>query len=249
MKKAHRSLILSIFALVLAISVTAASTFAWFSMNTTVTAKGMSIKAKSDTKFLQIVTSTGEFSTTEAQIEATASSTTTGIYPVVPAASVEDDGSNMTAYAGATTPVWAYTFSDDPDNHAKATSQKWNKVADGDLNKYTLLTEYKVRLRPSADVDAATNLKVKGVTVTVKGTDNADDKLADAVTVLVIGANAGVVVKNGGTSDTAISNEVTTVAQTIKVYAYFDGTNAACKTANTGLTPDEYDITVTLGVD
>ena len=49
-----KKLIPALCMLLIAAAMLGTSTYAWFSMNTTVTATGMQVKAKSDAKFLQI---------------------------------------------------------------------------------------------------------------------------------------------------------------------------------------------------
>ncbi|NLE04905.1 MAG: hypothetical protein GX638_08900, partial [Crenarchaeota archaeon] len=68
--------------LLLSTAASITGTVAWFSMNTTVTATGMQVTAQSNNLFLQIINSTGEFSDTESQNSAIATTASKDVFPV-----------------------------------------------------------------------------------------------------------------------------------------------------------------------
>ena len=69
--KATRKLIPAIAMLLISAVMMSTATFAWFSTNTSVTAGGMAIQAKSETIFLQIVNGNGTFDDDADQVNAT----------------------------------------------------------------------------------------------------------------------------------------------------------------------------------
>lgn len=234
----------------------ATSTFAWFSMNTTVTATGMQVTAKSDTKFLQIVNSTGSFSASEAQISATATNDKKEVRPTTAVKTIADDA--LTALDNATTASaikWAEAFSDDPavstatstytDVTAKAT-------ATDSTNVYTLINDFKVRLNPNTGGKTATNLAVSGVTITAT---NSKDYLKSAVKVLFVCDDNWAIWDSTGEKATKETGSIlaATVKDTpeteIKVYIFFDGEVTATTTNNaTTVGTDGYNVEFTLSV-
>lgn len=231
------------------------STYAWFSMNTTVSANGMQVKAKAESKFLQIVNETTEFSDSAAQTEAEAVNKTKDIRPTAAVKGVTDDA--LTALddtIAATAIKWAEAFSADPSSSTKTGKYKevtTQATATNDTNVYTLINTFKVRMNPKTGISEATNLAVTGVTVTVTATGK--EQLKDAVSVLFVCGDNFVLWKNG-TFTTKVANNVLaatvgTDATQISVYIFFDGENAATTTNNgVAVGTDGYNVQFTLGV-
>lgn len=231
------------------------STYAWFSMNTTVKAKGMEVKAKADSKFLQIVNANTEFSDAAAQIEAEAVNKTKEIRPTAAVKEVTDDA--LTALDNtidASAIKWAEAFSADPDSSTK--TGKYNEVtkqatATDGTNVYTLINTFKVRMNPKTGIPTATDLQVTGVTVTATATEK--EQLKPAVSVLFVCGENFVLWKNG-TFTTKVANNVlaatvNTEATQISVYIFFDGENGATTTNNgVAVGTDGYSVEFTLGI-
>lgn len=231
------------------------STYAWFSMNTTVKAKGMEVKAKADSKFLQIVNENTEFSDAAAQIEAEAVNKTKNIRPTAAVKEVTDDA--LTALDNtidASAIKWAEAFSEDPNSSTK--TGKYNEVttqatATSETNVYTLINTFKVRMNPKTGIPTATDLQVTGVTVTATATEK--EQLKPAVSVLFVCGENFVLWKNG-TFTTKVANNVLaatvgTDATEISVYIFFDGENVATTTNNgVAVGTDGYSVEFTLGI-
>lgn len=236
------------------------STFAWFSMNTTVTAKGMQVTAKSDSKFLQIInTAAGSaFADDTAQIEATAANASKQVRPTV-AMKEGTPGTNLVALTqtdSATAIKWGEAFSNDP-----ASSTKNGDIlnvtplatATDNSNIYTLINDFKVRLNPKTGATSATNLTVGSVTVTSTN-ETANDVMKDAVRVLIVCGENWTIWKNGSKvlakgDSNIIASTVITTATDIKVYIYFDGEDTLTTTNNaTTLGTDGYKVEFTLTI-
>ena len=253
--KKMRKLIPAFCMLLLSAVMLSTSTFAWFSMNTTVTATGMKITAKADSKFLQIVPSGTEFSDTIAQTSATAANPTNQVRPTSPAKTVGTD--NLTPLdneTAASAIKWAEAFSADPTSSTK--NGNYNDVTSlatsTEGNIYTLINDFQVRLNPKTGGATATNLTVSSVTITSTASK---DQLKPAVRVLfVCGDNwviwdaDGRVNSKDGTSS-VLAETVTTSATDIKVYIYFDGEDEATTTNNaTAIGSDGYNVVFNLTV-
>ena len=234
------------------------STFAWFSMNTTVTAKGMQVTAKSDSKFLQIIT-TGEFSDSTDQIEATAANASKQVRPTVAMKAGTPDTTlvALTKTDSASVIKWGEAFSRDPASSTKNGDIKdvtTLATAADTTNIYTLINDYKVRLNPKTGATTAENLTVGSVTVTSTKTDTANDVMKDAVRVLIVCGENWTIWKNGSKvlakgDSNIIASEVTTTATDIKVYVYFDGEDTLTTTNNAAkLGTDGYNVEFTLTI-
>ena len=231
------------------------STYAWFSMNTTVKAKGMEVKAKADSKFLQIVNEDTEFSDAAAQIEAEAVNKTKDIRPTAAVKGVTDDALTALDNTIAASAIkWAEAFSADPNSSTK--TGKYNEVTkqataiDG-TNVYTLINTFKVRMNPKTGISTATDLQVTGVTVTATATEK--EQLKPAVSVLFVCGENFVLWKSGAFTTKVANNvlaaTVGTDATEISVYIFFDGENGATTTNNgVAVGTDGYSVEFTLGI-
>ena len=229
------------------------TTFAWFSMNTTVTASGMKVEAKSDAKFLQIK-NTGAWNDTDAFTSVTLEAAKKSIYPTMPVKAIAEDNKSITPFDG-TTLVWVSTYSTDPSDATAGvgTSNNYTKVTDTVEDNYALKVDFTVRLKPNSGAAEAANLKVTNVKFTATTQNDADitDGLSSCLRVLFVCGENKVVWKDGayvvGKADSILANKVTTTDLTVTAYVYYDGSDSNCVT-NKALTPDEYSLEFTLGV-
>lgn len=212
------------------------STYAWFSMNTTVTATGMKVTAKSDNVFLQI----SENATfTDPATTVTFTETATELKPTTP--TIDAEKKNITK--------WQYAYSTDPsDAEAGAVLQD---VATGDVAKYVYAKTLKVKIAEGSTA-TATNLVVSEVSMTGATSGR---KLNQALRVAVKGADGievysyttGAWVKDTTKSADKLQASVTTTASDITIYIWFEGTDAECKTVN-AVDLDQLTFTVKLSV-
>ena len=212
------------------------STYAWFSMNTTVTATGMKVTAKSDNVFLQI----SENDTfTDPATTVTFTETATELKPTTP--TIDVDKKNITK--------WQYAYSTDPsDAEVGAVLQD---VATGDVAKYVYAKTLKVKIAEGSTA-TATNLVVSEVSMTGATSGR---KLNQSLRVAVKGIDGievysyttGAWVKDASKSADKLQASVTTTASEITIYIWFEGTDAECKTVN-AVSLDELTFTVKLSV-
>lgn len=257
--KKFKKVVPALCALLVSAVMLGSSTYAWFSMNTKVTATGMTVNAKSDSKFLQIVAGTAGFADDEAQISAEAVNKTKELRPTSAVKAIGTDNLTLTELAQAdkaTDIKWVEAFSNDPASSTKNGEYKEVTTAAqaSDVsNLYTLINDFKVRLNPKAGANSAENLSVTGVTITSTATVAKNDLLA-SVRVLFVCGDEWAIWSNGAkvlaSSDTSVlAATVTTAPTAIKVYIYFDGEDSATTTNNaTKLSTDGYKVEFVLGV-
>ena len=230
------------------------STFAWFSMNTQVSATNMQVTAVTDQIFLQIVkgaNNTTDFENGTVQSEAKADNNTKKYGAV----NVYADATG-TAYTGGNTFSWLTATASDP--------SKFDQTSDFtavSADTYTYKTQYTLRLDPTAgEVDGGK------LDVSVAFASTYSDTIAEAVAVLVVceddnlsmlftQSTAGTFTKKAGdpwlTSTkfpASTLNDIKT--KTVTVYVFFDGSNAKCTTNNaTQATGAPYAVNVTFNVN
>lgn len=214
------------------------STYAWFSMNTQVSVKGMQVTANSTNLFLQI-SSSATYTDPATSVDYN-ETTGTKLKPATPVLAAEN----------ASIEKWQTATSNDP---SKATSGADTTIADivaGSLSEYVYSKELHFRIAPNSTA-TATNLVIAGVTMTGDNSKN----LNKALRVAVAGA-AGVQVWTYAdgtwkvdTSKTAeaILATVTTTDATAKLYIWFEGTDENC-TTNNAANLDTLTFTVTFSV-
>jgi hypothetical protein len=200
------------------------STYAWFSMNTIVTATGMSVTAKSDSTFLLIKSGTAANAAAIQTAKLTSDNAVTASAVLYPTAH-----DNITATAGITAieaadttnttekDIWFYEYSNDPNSStADATTKTYVPVANFD--NYVLVNEFSLAVADGSN--SLSDLQVKDVTITPS--DSGDQ----AVKVLVAGANgceefsatgngSGVTLQTAPVTSSSVS--------TVKIYVYWDG--------------------------
>jgi len=190
-----KKLFISIFTAVFALFALGTSTFAWFSMNDSVSASGMAIKVQSNSIFLQIINEDGAFKDDEAQLSAVAKYAEKTLQPVTiaksytapagenPEAKEAFDGSSM---------VFLNASSIDPaisDKNGSYTvvSEKAYPNNETTGNVFTLINRFQVRLNPTAGVHQALNLQVTELKIEAAEDATEDQKaLLPAVRVLFI---------------------------------------------------------------
>lgn len=197
------------------------STYAWFSMNTTVTASGMQVTAKSDNVFLQI-SKTTEF--TDPATEAKFTEKATALKPTTP------------AYASDKKSIekWQYAYSTNPSD--ANVSASLTDIAQKDVGKYVYSTTLNVKIAAGSTA-TATNLVISGVSMTGATLDR---NLNKALRVAVKGADGiqvysyttGEWAEDTTNSADALLASVTTTASEITIYIWFDGKDPECKTVN-----------------
>lgn len=245
------------------------STYAWFSMNTKVTATGMQVNAKAENKFLQIIAGTDAFSDTTAQTSAEAKNASKEVRPVtavqavvttVGASSITKLTTENATSVMAADIKWAEAFSNDPTSSTKATDYTDVSLAavatEGNTNKYTLVNTFKVRLNAAMGVKTAANLAVQSVTIAATG-DTAKNELLPAVRVLitcgdnwVIYNKDGKVVGNKADSSIIAETVTDTTPSVISVYIFFDGEDPATTTNNASTVgTDGYKVEFVLAID
>lgn len=213
------------------------STYAWFSMNTQVSATGMKVTANSTNLFLQISGST-TFTDPATSVDYN-EQTGTKLKPATPVLAAEN----------ASITKWQTATSNDPSNATSGATPA--DIAPGTLGEYVYSKELYFRIAPNSTAKA-TDLVIAGVTM--EG-GNSSKALNKALRVAVAGA-AGVQVwtyadgtwkKDAGKSAAAILATVTTTEATAKLYIWFDGTDENC-TTNNAANLDTLTFTVTFTV-
>lgn len=193
------------------------STYAWFSMNTTVSATGMQVTANSDSKFLLISKENSEISAirTEGKTTVALMDGEKALYPVAL------EGTDPTAanvwYTGKGTSYTDGTLSGD-----KTTFENANAAVNGNyLVKHTV---YLALSKGSAN----------GGAVTVVGSTFTDNIGGAAKLIVAVGAEIK------GTMTAATKATAITIADgisadqviTVDLYFFYDGTNEAIKSSN-----------------
>ena len=248
------------------------STFAWFSMNTDVSATNMQVTAKGDQVYLQIVSATTNFEDGKAQTKVENATNDTKYIPTNVYASME--GNTPSGFVGSSTFVWVKATSNDPaysDNAPNAEGEKSPvkyEAIDAETvpGAYAYLTSYKLRLDPKAGQTDGDKLRVTSVAfATVPNAD--EDPLSTCVSVLIVvrgeatallykQLTPGVFTSCKVQENTLVDaqNNVLTAGDFVKntekivdVYVFFDGDNANCTTKNV-TTSTKYAISVSFTV-
>lgn len=256
--------------LLLSTAASITGTVAWFSMNTQVAATGMTIKAKGDQVFLQIVAGNGTFQDGVNQITASATNTGKNLAAanVVSGLGTDGEGKQTIVNYNREDVVWVTNHSVNPG--LATPSGDYIPIPVGSLPSYALINTFKIRLDPLAgDVNAPDPLKVTSVAFGA-GTPS-DEPMRNAVSVLVESTEGAVThyqlfkqdnsnlaadeVYDGGFQEIAGPGKLTTSefsdhsvnGTTVKVYVFFDGDNQSAYTSN--ITPNGYTVELTFSVD
>ena len=198
------------------------STYAWFSMNTTVSASNMAIKAQSNSSYLMIG-STADIGTTKTDAKTELAHTASGakVYPcALNGSSAITDGAAVSPKTLVEANAW-YTANSSSSSNATENVKNYKTVTLGDAKYFTTYTMY---LTLSADSE------------NFKGELAVDFALAESNSTaisayVVVGESESFATKlNMNTTNNSgkVSNFVVTKSTTVKVtvYVYIDGTNA-----------------------
>jgi len=238
-------------------SMLATSTYAWFSMNTQVTAKGMQVKAKV-TGSLYIY---DQETTTKPEADKV---TSTEMNFAMPSQTELKPTSTKTLGDSD----WYTAAAASPTAYGKATNASYSEIATANLDEYRLLKTVYVR-----GENAFTDLQVTGITIN----QGNDDVIDDAVTIAVKcrdsggqavwycnetttnrnGAVTGALttdtltftqVSGTGLTGTVLASGAANTVYTVDIYIYYDGMSTSCYTnaANTA-SVDGLNVALTLG--
>ena len=231
--KTTRKLFPAIAMLLLAAVMMSTATYAWFSMNTTVTATGMQIEAKSDQTFLLI---SAKETTAQKIREEFADDGLTSRNAVLPAvtkvypATVKNDklptkDSDLEFYYAVGT---AY-------DDGTAKDGNYTKITDSNIANYVV--KYTFYITVAEGALPASDIVVKGITFT------GDDAVAAVVTTeyaaKVFKANSGeddTILSSGlHADDPELAGKITDGdVLAVNVYVYYDGEDATVKSSNAG---------------
>ena len=252
MSKAKRSLLFSLFTLIMAVAITATSTYAWFVVNKEVTASNMQVTVKSDTTYLVIsgASTTVEGGTALDSTEVTYSATASDA-EVLPVRYNE----GATPASGNT--KWETASGTSYDNGA-ALNSTYTPVTTANASNYYVLYTFYVGLT-NTTAQAASHLKVKEMTVTNVSGQNTMQGAVSAVITCSHGAtptvdgtvdyeniesiNAAGYAAKGDLAATVALNTV----YTINVYVYMNGDHASIKSSN-GANLGGFKLSVTFAV-
>ena len=209
------------------------STFAWFAMNENVSATGMTVQARGDQVYLQIInpSSTKDVVGEDNQVtkvpvtfedganQTSAAATTTGV-KLLPVNVVDKINEAVTtgeapnqvttyscdAYKGADKMVWVTSIGQSNSNGSAGAQYKdVTSDAETNTNKYYLKNTFNIRLDPTAGATAASNpLKISSI-----ATSSNADAFKNCLNVLVVSKvyNLGADGKIGGSDDTLASTQ------------------------------------------
>ena len=245
--KLTKKLIPALGMLVLSACMLVTSTFAWFSMNTTVTATNMTVTAKGDQVYLQIVNEDTPFEPGASQTSAEAKTTTGQLLPTNVYKTF--DATSPTAYDGGADIVWVSAVGKKPSKDYqeggvdktdgyKPVGEYDNVTTTAVSDNYVLANTFKIRLDPTAGA-ANSSAALKVSTITVTGTSA--NKFSQCLSVLVVCTYDGTTQGDlwnyqGGTfkHDTTTKTTLTTdklaknKEATVVVYVFFNGDNENC---------------------
>ena len=254
-----KKLFISILTCVFALFALGTATFAWFSMNNTVTAKDMEIKIKSGSSFLLIAPSDNETVLTYTQIqnvhavEASAVNVSAELFPVA-----HEAITNMSQ--ADTASKWYYQYSNDPAKSLGNSEMPGLPVLTtpvavpaADFDKYVLVNTFHLTVAEGGN--AISDIKVGTVSITGAGGQ-------DCVKVLVATATKAeefYVAHTNGEDEIEAHLEGSEVLQaalndesvmTVRIYVYWDGAEENVYTNNfAGLKDTSITVTFTGTVD
>lgn len=197
------------------------STFAWFSMNTQVTATGMQIQAKSNETYLLIGTENNVETIQTAKLTSANAGmgTATLLYP----SRVKGDATSLTD----ATLKFEYTSAKDASASAADTNATYTEVETNKFDNYVVKKTFYVTIQKGAAV--AKNLKVKSVTF--------KDLANTGVACVITSASATGVINATSDINTVqtlvLANEVTdATVVAVNVYLYINGEHTNIYTNN-----------------
>lgn len=212
------------------------STFAWFSMNKTVTATGMEVTAMSSSVDL-IIGISNDIATVQTDLDKEVAFTKTGDdVKVYPSAYFKDgdisipEGSAKVTNATSAAQVknWYYKVAD----QASASVSTGSATALASFENYVLT--YDLYITVAKGSNAVKDLKVSSATIESNLTSSSESKTNAAVRALVVSDTAVVEIKPGNTSsDTVLASSINdTTLVHITVYVFYDGNDSTVYTNN-----------------
>jgi len=231
MKKFTTKLLMSIIAVAFAFVALGTSTYAWFSMNTSVSVTGLQVTAKSESTYL-VIGSSSELATLQDKtngnkttVAMTVSDNEAAVFPaahdaVATLAEAENEGK------------WYYEVAEDP---SATTAKAGTKTAltETDFSKYVIKkTVYVTLAKGSTD---ATNLVATAAFTAKTPAEGADEATIEPIRVLIVSSDNKVVELSNAenTSATALAATVTDddVIQ-LDIYIYYYGAHEKVFTNN-----------------
>lgn len=228
MKHFKRKLLASIIAVMFSIMALGTSTYAWFSMNTTVEVTGMQISAKSDSTFLIIgnVNDLTAIQTNNAITIPMTVETNLKVYP-----SAHEDLSNATD--AAVYGNWYFETAATPNASTAQTGTK-TALTSTNFEKYVIKRTVYVTLAKGSN--QATNLKVNNFALTQRTDENLTGNSKTHSPVKVVIASSSAVVELDSTNTTSATVLATTVTDqaliALDIYIYYNGDDTAVYTSN-----------------
>jgi len=191
------------------------STFAWFSMNKTVKATGMTITAKSDSVFL-VINEGSTFTKGGTAKEVTSTAAEKELYPVMPKNSFTN-ASTATDVSTATN--WQFAYSDDINKSKSPDSLTYYACTAENWGNYVASETFSIGLNENSSLDTSDNeIKIKSITLPtdtgIKVIVVCGEKVA-----LAAGDSLGV--------------KATKTGVVVTVYYYIDGEDENVYTTNT----------------
>lgn len=239
--KLTKKLIPAIGMLMLSMVMLVTSSFAWFSMNDTVKATGMTVSAKGDQIYLQIINEDGTFTAGAAQT--TAAGKTAQADTLKPTNVKTKSGDTYGNYNATSGYVWVSAIGKDATDGA-AVDGKYAEVSSGDIAAYALVNTFKIRLDKTAGAIIAPGaLRVSSVSFAKNGEEAyTPDALGTSVSVLVVcgdysqlytqAGTDGVFTQVAGSSANLSANGEgkfdSTDGVSVQVYVFFNGDDADC---------------------
>lgn len=221
-----KKIIVSICTLALAAALLGTSTYAWFSMNKSVTATGMTVTAQSDSVWLVINTG-DEFNKNGVATSVASANAEKKLYPVTP----------VTAFTTTNTPAdiatpakWHYTYSATNDKSEKDPNAEYTVCTN--LDNYVGTEHFWVGLSDKSGKESASNLKIGTITLP----ENTGIKI-----IVTCGEKVGL-----ATGDT-LAETVTKDGVKVTIHYYIDGADANVFTNN--LTALTGKVTISFNVD
>ena len=251
--KLTKKLLPAIGMLMLSACMLVTSTFAWFATNMNVKATGMTVTAKGEQIYLQIIKESEEFTPGANQL--TASATKTHNPDATPAENIQllptsvrtaGEGDALSDYTGATAPAWVSAIGTSNTVGTALNGAYNNVTSDANTNngKYFLKNSFYIRLDPTAGGLTSSALRVSSIDLATSIADATGKNFIKSLSVLVV-CTIGTDVKGdiwnyNGTQfvhtagSTQLSGDifnVTDKSAKVDIYVYFDGDNGACTLA------------------
>lgn len=230
--KKFKKVVPALCALLVSAVMLGSSTYAWFSMNTRVTAQGMQVTAQSNSTYLVVGNSATLALDSHVNVENKDGGIGGDKTHVYPCAKADKDIDTTDVKAGD----WYYALSKDKGNAGA--------MGDGVLGTNTmnvtrigtdLTTDYKVTYTFYIGLAAGSAAKTANIKI-----DAADGTLGSSAewldkglcAIVTIEGKDPVTIKQGTTSGTVSDVALTTAGKSVKVEVYIDGNNANVTSAN-----------------